>query len=386
MIENFIFLIVGILGIITTSIISQHKSNRAINIYLILIFTIISLRFLFQIFIEYFHYLIPPYSFTPFLSLALPIMYLYFTSLVNDSKKIKKRDLRHFIFPISLGLVNIMNNKSNLLGIHSELLLTSVFILFSLYYTSKIFIVLKNFVWNRSSKIIIINKQNELIRNWTYFLFAIILLGMSRLIISIIIDFIRDDYSGGKNQLWLSGILCIILFIKVLSTPEILFGYNALYKKINVQEESNFKLKEIWIVSEKKEIINQQDYLLKDKILTSLSHYIKDIEYLAVEEKVFRNQKITLAEIAKKLDIPKSHLHFIFKYHSKISFTDFKKLIKIHDALQLIESGYLKLNTLEALALKIGFSSYNPFFTSFKEITGSTPQAYNKELIANKSK
>ncbi|MEY2738171.1 MAG: hypothetical protein RL259_80 [Bacteroidota bacterium] len=384
MIENFIFIIVGILGIITTSIISQHKSNRAINIYLILIFSIISLRFLYQIFVDYYHYLIPSISFTPFLSLALPIMYLYFTSLVKDYKKIKKEDLIHFMFPVSLGLFNLLNNEYKLLGIHSELILTSVFVFFSLFYMSKIFIVLKNSVWNRSSKIIIVNKQNEVIRNWTYFLFTILILSMSRLIISITIDFIKNDYSGGKNYLWMSGILCIILFIKILSTPEILFGYNALYKKINVQEKSNFKLKEIWIISEKKDIINQQDDLLKDKIFTNLSVYIKDIEYLAVEEKVFRNQKIKIAEIAKKLDIPKSHLHFIFKYHSRISFTDFKKLIKIHDALQLIESGYLKLNTLEALALKIGFSSYNPFFTAFKEITGSTPQAYNKELLATK--
>jgi AraC-like DNA-binding protein len=35
---------------------------------------------------------------------------------------------------------------------------------------------------------------------------------------------------------------------------------------------------------------------------------------------------------------------------------------------------------LDALAIKVGFSSYNPFFTSFKDVTGSTPQAYNKQI------
>jgi methylphosphotriester-DNA--protein-cysteine methyltransferase len=59
-------------------------------------------------------------------------------------------------------------------------------------------------------------------------------------------------------------------------------------------------------------------------------------------------------------------------------------MIKIHDALQLIETGYLKLNTLEGLAIKVGFASYNPFFTSFKEITGTTPQAYNKEFLSDR--
>ena len=48
--------------------------------------------------------------------------------------------------------------------------------------------------------------------------------------------------------------------------------------------------------------------------------------------------------------------------------------------MQLIENNFLKLNTLDSLAIKVGFSSYNPFFTSFKDVTGTTPQAYNKEI------
>jgi AraC-like DNA-binding protein len=52
--------------------------------------------------------------------------------------------------------------------------------------------------------------------------------------------------------------------------------------------------------------------------------------------------------------------------------------------MQLIESDFLKINTLDALAMKVGFSSYNPFFTSFKEVTGSTPQAYSKIIRIKK--
>ena len=42
----------------------------------------------------------------------------------------------------------------------------------------------------------------------------------------------------------------------------------------------------------------------------------------------------------------------------------------------LEEAGYLKTNTLESLAAVTGFSSYSPFYKSFKLITSTSPQTY----------
>jgi AraC-like DNA-binding protein len=80
------------------------------------------------------------------------------------------------------------------------------------------------------------------------------------------------------------------------------------------------------------------------------------------------------------LNIPKSHLSYLFKYHSKISFSDYKKIARIEYALHLIQSDYLKTNTFDSLAKEVGFSSYNPFFTSFKDIIGKPPQEYCSTL------
>ena len=60
------------------------------------------------------------------------------------------------------------------------------------------------------------------------------------------------------------------------------------------------------------------------------------------------------------------------------AFSEYKKTIRIQDAIKLIDEDYLKENTLESLSKKIGFTSYNPFFTSFKEITGTSPIEYYK--------
>ncbi len=173
MIENFIFITSGILGLTITFIISRQKTHRTINMYLIFAFTLISFRFLFEVFFIHYKFILPRLYITPFFSIVFPMFYLYFLNLVNDSKKIKKKELVHFIFPIVLGCVNLLNNQFDFLGIHSTKLLTSIFIFYSIFYTTNIFLLLKNSVWKRNSKIIFINKHNTIIRNWTIFYFLL---------------------------------------------------------------------------------------------------------------------------------------------------------------------------------------------------------------------
>ena len=43
------------------------------------------------------------------------------------------------------------------------------------------------------------------------------------------------------------------------------------------------------------------------------------------------------------------------------------------------------LNTYDSLAKEIGFTSYNTFFVSFKDVTGSTPQEFLVKIVKNKN-
>jgi AraC-like DNA-binding protein len=87
-----------------------------------------------------------------------------------------------------------------------------------------------------------------------------------------------------------------------------------------------------------------------------------------------------VADLANYLNIPKSHLIYVFKYHSNISFIDFKKIIRIQKSTLLISEGYLKVNTFESLAAEVGFSTYSAFFKSFKSIIGVSPQEYYSQI------
>lgn len=85
-----------------------------------------------------------------------------------------------------------------------------------------------------------------------------------------------------------------------------------------------------------------------------------------------RDPNFSLKEIAKELNIPSSHLAYIFKF----PFVEFKKSCRIMDTLGLINSGYLNTMTLEAVAEKTGFNSYNSFYVAFKKETGLSPKNY----------
>jgi len=101
---------------------------------------------------------------------------------------------------------------------------------------------------------------------------------------------------------------------------------------------------------------------------------------LSFHSQVFRNPDYGLYDIAAALNVPISHINFIFKYHCNESFSDYKKIVRINDATKLLENGYLKNNKVEMLANLVGFTSYNTFSIAFKNITGLTTQDYLKRF------
>jgi AraC-like DNA-binding protein len=123
--------------------------------------------------------------------------------------------------------------------------------------------------------------------------------------------------------------------------------------------------------------VNKDFFLLKiAKYLATISNTLK----IFVKAYFLKNQLeiLTFGDVTHKLNIPKSHLLYIFKYHASISFSDFKKIVRIQKIIVLIDEDFLKTNTMETLATTTGFSSYTTFFTSFKSIIGLSPQEYLK--------
>ncbi len=385
--ESSIYITTGIIGFMTMILLSfSFRSNKSVNIFLFLILSIVCLRMLllgsYEMKLQTFGKDIPePYH--AIILINIPLFYFYIKSIVTDSKSFKWKHVLHFIFPLLVVLSFFKNSQftENFFALPLTLKYTAI-IVFSLVYLLKIFQLVRTQLWQSKHKIN--EKKYKLIRNWTNFLFVLAILLTVRNIISFTIDFSTNSIAHGYPFSIIPALIWLIVFGKILISPEILHGLPKLEEKLKKLENDNEAIYNFWNNSIAK-VSNQNDLRLKEKLSSKTLNLIEEIEIIANEKKLFRNQKITISDVANELGIPVSHVVYLFKYHCKISFIEFKTIHKIEDAKQLIHASYLKTNTLESLAFYVGFSSYSPFFIAFKKCTGFSPNEFVISPIIEKN-
>lgn len=377
--ENSLYVFTGLIGLIVLIIMGfSFKSNKLVNLFLFGFIFIASFRFL----------VLGSYglqlqnrmvdlqgSFRVVLLVNAPLLYLYFKAIAEDQTRFNWGFLRHMVLPFLFFLyISWYYTSGNYGRIEFRILNFSFTVVFIAFYLYESFQVLKNKVWKNSYSVHV--EHYRLMRNWTIFLFSICALLFLRLLTSILTEVMYGNAISGTNFYIVHAVIWLAVFAKILISPEILFGLPHLNKKVQSLIKNEVKIDERNWIFDQSEISNQQDLKLKGKMDERITNLIEEIENLALNLRYFRNQKITIADVANELGVPVSHLVYLFKYHSKMTFTEYKTFNKIEDAKELIENGFLTINTLESLAAEVGFSSYNPFFTAFKKLTGISPNEY----------
>ena len=388
MIENLIVSFSGLIGFLTIFLILlRYQSNRITNIYLVIIFLIISTRMLLvgTLNIDNNPFIIVLLSKYNNLSIVIiPCSYLYFSNLIKDQKEIELKNFNHFIIPLVFNIIDyILENKY----VNITKVDYSYYIFFTIYtivYFFLIFRLLNTNIWNRKGEISIVVNQNQLIKKWSIYFFLFLASTALRLITVLLWEINNTKYIFGTSYLWISAVFWLILYFKIIISPEILYGYTFLNSKINEQKKNDNPIISFWTNSPISAISNSQDIQLNGKIKNSIEQYMGEVDQFSFHNQAYRNAKFSLTDLSNKLNIPKSHLTYLFKYHSKISFPEYKKIVRIYDGLELINSGYLTTNTYDSLAKEIGFTSYNTFFVSFKDVTGVTPQEFLLKIVKNK--
>ena len=382
MLERIIFLLTAILGFTTVLLIGfRFKTNRHTNFYLIVFFFLSSLRFLIHSISDSFH-LIDYQKNIDFIFVisAWPLLYLYFSNLINNNTSLKSLDLIHYFAPLLFFFLFCIKKY-----VMDYAVLTCwkigfiIEIIINIAYATASYKLLKEKLWKRKSDVLVINQQNNIIKRWTQLLFSIFTLMLIRFIIGLALNDAFFWYINQNSYLWVGAVIWIALYIKILYSPEFLYGYEIFQSKIKELKKHAIIFDNIWITKTTKEITNIQDVVLKEKIAPIIKNYILDIEQLALNTNLFFDKNFKAKNLADKLAIPKSHVLFVFKYHAAISFADFRKIIRIQKTILLIEQGYLKSNTMESLSEITGFISYSNFFKSFKSITGVSPQVYIRD-------
>jgi len=390
LIESFLFLFTGIVGLVTIALmITSYKSNPFYNAFLLLIIVIVSIRFLIHGSYELgIQTVFAPKEGPPSILylILIPCFYLYYKNLVRQKKTYNPEDLKHFIFIIFLYVINTDTTLKESFLFHFGPITNFILIgLFILFYLILIFRLLRKNIWFKKN-IPISNIHLSLIKNWSIYLYTLNVLGSIALLTSIYKEVNSESMISGKSMAPLILIFWLFIFFKILISPEILYGLPILNKKLikftppKLDTEQNLEsANKNWILEPDSQQ-NHQDLKLQERIRSNIFSYINEIDKLSDEAFIFRNPTISCTDIANKLGVPTSHIVYLFKYHSNISFSEFRMRSRIKDSLNLIEQGYLKTNTLESLAYKTGFASYNPFFSAFKKVTGCSPQDYIKSM------
>ena len=311
-------------------------------------------------------------NFVSFLSLLVPVLCLkFFTDHWKTKLKKKQRFVLLFLPPIITILISFLFEKiyySTIIYVYYQLIgLLSLFLLMK---NRKYFIQIS--VFDLLFAVIITYNMFTFIAYYYLFINDVYLSNSILIVQPLGSVPLGTDNSGGIIKLLLNFIL-IVLPTYILLKPNLLYGdyfFNADIARSKSESKNNH-----WSSSKNKQIL-KKDLRLYKEIKLDISSIIFKI--IKVEKNYINNKLIIykIENIALLVDENTKVVEFIFNYHNNLSFSKYMIKINMLKAGQLIESGYLKQNSVNDLANMFGYSSRSAFYSKFKEFNDSAPSQY----------
>ncbi|MFD2552692.1 helix-turn-helix domain-containing protein [Bizionia sediminis] len=379
--DSFLSLFVGFLGfLVVVFIITSYKWSAFFNLYLIIVFLVVSFR-LVHIGLLGFYDLgsFNTYSFYmgPIILFAIPSVYLYFESLYSDRVHFNPKRTLHLIFPLSNLLLNSLQYNFSILNscLIETIQIISIQVFIIGYCLASIYLSYNNLWAKRNDSSALSSVHEALMKKWAVFLLLVLVTLSIKLVYSIYTEMNENARIVGYKSSLVKSLLWFFVFVYILRSPELLYGYPKLKNRFQELEKKSQAVSPVW-VDNIPEIKSAQDSKLNESIDTKIGSYLAEIERYINSNHPFRNSKYTIKDLSKDLNIPASHLSYVFKYHCEMSFVEFRNQNRIKDAVKYINTDFLENQTFDALADAVGFTSYNAFFVSFKKYTGLAPKDY----------
>ena len=326
-----------------------------------------------------------PKPFNLLFLLNVVLLYQYVRSILHLEKRPVRYVLVSISIPIILFLVNlIVRSRETDMQSATSILRTinfpvvAMFIFYHIYLASKI---LYSFFWGKpSSELWFANER--WIRFWLLqLLIFCTVLGLS-VCLMFLYELITQKEFVHNNIHHVRSLMALVFMVQLFLQPEILYGPKDTSQSVSMvqvpQSKSirpDFKWRTI-----PKEINNKLDIQLTLKFNTQLKDIIKKLESKTAMNLIVKNPDINSTAFSEKLNVPRTYFQYFFKYHSDISFVQYRSKIRVHYAIEKMKEDYLSKNTMDALARESGFASYNPFYSAFKSEMGIGPSEVLAEL------
>ncbi|MHC0440650.1 helix-turn-helix domain-containing protein [Flavobacterium sp. 3-210] len=304
--------------------------------------------------------------------LGMPLFYLYVQAVCYSDFRLKWKHLVHALPFIIVNLIFIPRiymriSDGSFIGVlneMSEIYFIQIVIEFQYaFYIISVFLILKKY-----KEIYLENYTNTGVSTYKW-LFQMTCVFLATHSVVALKNIIR--YSGFKEIfLWanvLVGSIALLItcwfIMKALNHPELFRGINS---KLKLTKDI---LPE---VEEKLELVNVQNDLIKNQIMT-LKKYM-------AEKEPFLDPSLTIQELGNQINMPVRDLSILINHHMKQHFFDFVNEYRIQKAMGILKDPLKNQFTVLEILYEVGFNSKSSFNTSFKKYTNLTPTAYRNAL------
>lgn len=361
------------------------KRNPYLNIFILLIFALNLIRIPFTLSYELgwqteFREIPKPFNLL-FLSNVVFFHY-YIRSLVLTEKRSLRYFWISFLIPLFLFLVNLLFSSKQgyelvLKGFNFPII--TGFIIF--FFLKSVYIVYHAF-WGSSRKLLRFANY-KLIRVWVLILLTMYAFGSLRVMGIFVLDLVNNQDKVPVSYPYVSSLLYLVMLIILFMYPEILYGpqlEKVVLPLLNSSASSNGFLPSFKWRMEPKPIHNKLDFSLALKFNERMDEITRKLESNMAMQAIVNDPGINSILLAEKLDIPRTYMHFLFKYHADFTFVAYRSKIRVFYAISKMKDDFLSKNTMDALARECGFSSYNPFYAAFKAEMGVGPSEVLAQL------
>ena len=346
-----------------------------------------------------------------FFYLIGPFAFFYMRSILRDNSKLSKTDYLHLVlFVISfIGYIpyfysswdyklviaqNIFGENWDMAPFHLNKFIPHKIdqgfnVLHTYFYSASLWYLLWYHKKVTNNPIIHI-KQYKLIRNWLFtftVLFSVITINFTVAMANVwLYDSKSVFLDRASDALLFASIVYVGMNMTVMIFPHIMYGLpiDMVFKPLG---SSAIPLPEVdqLPVSENKASLQEDatNYAIKSESQLFTPQYIEKIEthlQERIEKQKYLESNCGLSKISDDVAIPAHHLTYYFNNIKKQSFSYWRNQLRIEHAKTLINQGATGALSLQGVAISSGFSSQSTFIRAFKNVTGSNPSEYLKNI------
>ncbi len=347
----------------------------------------------------------------PVILLFIPVFYLYMLSITTPGFKFSKSETYHFIPAALIALLNIpylfasADEKANFVTQGNGMLNNAMFeYLIAIYMVGIFGIFTFQLIVYSIKAFALYKKYKTYIENRFSYTENINIDWILLLLICFVVFFVFNDilYLVGFRQNYFTQVIYNVAMLSIT----FYVGYRGLLQK-EITENNSSNRPAYNSYNPNNDIITpvhqldsdyneansteeptagskpQKEERFKKYSGSTLSEdqkisLISKLEHLVQVEKIFINEKLSIEDIAIKLDTNSKYISQVINETFNKNFYNYINSYRIEEAKLMLRSELSDKYSILGIAQSVGFVSKSPFNVAFKRITGLTPTEFKR--------